>query len=95
LISKSTHHEVATGGQTEFGMRFNTLLKTGCISLVDDVQICAKNVALPEWLHRHLHAQTSFSRITASGMHVHQSLWKGDTNKFFDAKGYGHDQPAV
>jgi len=22
-------------------------------------------------------------------MHVHQSLWKGDTNKFFDAKGYG------
>ena len=24
-----------------------------------------------------------------SGMHVHQSLWKGDTNKFFDAKGYG------
>jgi glutamine synthetase len=23
-----------------------------------------------------------------SGMHVHQSLWKGDTNLFFDAKGY-------
>jgi glutamine synthetase len=23
-----------------------------------------------------------------SGMHVHQSLWKGDTNVFFDAKGY-------
>ena len=24
-----------------------------------------------------------------SGMHVHQSLWKDNTNKFFDAKGYG------
>jgi glutamine synthetase len=23
-----------------------------------------------------------------SGMHVHQSLWRGDTNLFFDAKGY-------
>ena len=23
-----------------------------------------------------------------SGMHVHQSLWKGDTNVFYDAKGY-------
>ena len=25
----------------------------------------------------------------ASGMHVHQSLWRGDTNLFFDATGYG------
>jgi glutamine synthetase len=52
------HHEVATGGQVEFGMRFNTLLKQA-----DSVMLykyIAKNVAVPERLHRHLHAQTAF-----------------------------------
>ena len=52
------HHEVATGGQTEFGMRFNTLLKQA--DRVMMYKYVAKNVAIPEWLHRNIHAQTAF-----------------------------------
>ena len=80
------HHEVATGGQAEFGMRFNTLLRQA-----DDVMLykyIAKNVAIQNGYTVTFMPKPLF-QDNGSGMHVHQSLWKGDTNKFFDAKGYG------
>ena len=80
------HHEVSTGGQVEFGLRFNTLLKQA-----DSVMLykyIAKNVAIQNGFTVTFMPKPLF-QDNGSGMHVHQSLWKGDTNKFFDAKGYG------
>ena len=80
------HHEVATGGQAEFGMRFDTLLRQA-----DKVMLykyIAKNVAVQNGYTVTFMPKPLF-QDNGSGMHVHQSLWKGDTNKFFDAKGYG------
>jgi len=80
------HHEVATGGQCEFGMRYDTLTKQ------------ADNVMLYKYIAKNVDVQNGFTvtfmpkplfQDNGSGMHVHQSLWKAGTNKFFDAKGYG------
>ena len=80
------HHEVATGGQVEFGLRFNTLTKMG-----DNVMLykyIAKNVAVQNGFTVTFMPKPLF-QDNGSGMHVHQSLWKASVNKFFDAKGYG------
>ena len=79
------HHEVATGGQVEFGLRFNTLTK-----MADDVMLykyIAKNVAVQNGYTVTFMPKPLF-QDNGSGMHVHQSLWKNGENKFFDAKGY-------
>jgi len=80
------HHEVATGGQVEFGMRFNTLLKQADSVMM--YKYVAKNVAIQNGFTVTFMPKPLF-QDNGSGMHVHQSLWKGDTNKFYDAKGYG------
>jgi glutamine synthetase len=80
------HHEVATGGQAEFGMRFDTLLRQA--DKVMMYKYVAKNVAIQNGYTVTFMPKPLF-QDNGSGMHVHQSLWKGDTNKFFDAKGYG------
>ncbi|MBI2830383.1 MAG: type I glutamate--ammonia ligase [Chloroflexi bacterium] len=80
------HHEVATAGQAEFGLRFNTLVKQA-----DSVMLykyVAKNVAYQNGFTVTFMPKPLF-QDNGSGMHVHQSLWKNGTNKFFDAKGYG------
>jgi len=79
------HHEVATAGQCEFGMRFDTLTRQG-----DNVMLykyIAKNVAMQNGYTATFMPKPLF-QDNGSGMHVHQSLWKNGTNKFFDAKGY-------
>jgi glutamine synthetase len=79
------HHEVATGGQCEIDMRFAPLLV-----MADNVmkyKYVVKNVARQHGKVATFMPKPLFGD-NGSGMHVHQSLWKGGTNLFFDAKGY-------
>ncbi len=79
------HHEVATAGQVELGMRFNTLTHMADQLLM--YKYIAKNVARKNGKTVTFMPKPLFGD-NGSGMHVHSSLWKGDTNVFYDAAGY-------
>jgi len=79
------HHEVATAGQTELGMRFDTLTRTADSLLI--YKYIAKNVARQNGLTVTFMPKPLFGD-NGSGMHVHMSLWKGDANAFYDESGY-------
>ena len=79
------HHEVATAGQCEIDMKFDTL-----VQMADNVlwyKYIVKNVA-----KKHNKVATFMPKPlfgdNGSGMHTHQSLWKGGKPLFFDEKGY-------
>jgi glutamine synthetase len=79
------HHEVATAGQAEIDMRYDTLVR-----MADNLlkyKYFVKNVARQNGLTATFMPKPLFED-NGSGMHVHQSLWKGDKNIFFDAAGY-------
>jgi glutamine synthetase len=79
------HHEVATAGQVELGMKFNTLLRMADHVLV--YKYIAKNVARQNGKTVTFMPKPVFGD-NGSGMHVHSSIWKGNKNVFFDASGY-------
>jgi len=79
------HHEVATAGQSELGIRFNTLTRMADQLLM--YKYIAKNVARRNGKTVTFMPKPMFGD-NGSGMHVSTSLWKGDTNVFYDAAGY-------
>ncbi len=77
-----SHHEVAHS-QHEIDMRY-----TDALTMADNVmtyRLVVKEVALKNGVYATFMPKPVFG-INGSGMHVHQSLFKGDSNAFFDAK---------
>jgi glutamine synthetase len=84
IIVEKQHHEVATAGQAEIDMRFAPLVKMG-----DNLmwyKYVVKNVA-----RKHGKTATFMPKPVfgdnGSGMHTHQSIWKGE-KPLFAGNGY-------
>ncbi len=83
--AEAHHHEVASGGQAEIDIRFNTMVNVADQSL--KYKYVVKNVA------RRYDKTVTFMpkplfRDNGSGMHVHVSLWKHGRNLFYQAGRY-------
>lgn len=79
------HHEVGTAGQGEIDMKYTTLTK-----MADSVmyyKYLVRNVARKHGKTATFMPKPIFGD-NGSGMHTHQSLWRGDTNLFWDERGY-------
>src|SRR3984885_6703510 len=78
------HHEVASGGQCEIGMKFNRLLP--CADQLMWFKYIVKNV-----VRKHGKTATFMPKPlfgdNGSGMHVHQSIWK-EGKPLFGGDGY-------
>ncbi|MBD3167501.1 type I glutamate--ammonia ligase [bacterium] len=92
ITVEAHHHEVATGGQGEIDMRFGPMLR-----MADQLMLfkyVVKNVA-----RRHNKTATFMPKPlwadNGSGMHVHQSLWKGDTPLFAGDRYAGLSETAL
>ena len=79
------HHEVVTGGQGEIDMRFTSLTRMADFLMM--YKYVVKNVARSYGMTATFMPKPLFED-NGSGMHVHQSVWKGDTNLFFSDKDY-------
>jgi glutamine synthetase len=80
-VDKS-HHEVAIS-QHEIDMRYDDAL-----TMADNVmtyRLVVKEIALKHGVYATFMPKPVYG-INGSGMHVHQSLFKGKSNAFFDAK---------
>ncbi len=79
------HHEVATAGQSEIDLHYDTLLRTADNLL--KYKYLVKCVARRHGLTATFMPKPLYED-NGSGMHLHQSLWKDDNNVFFDEAGY-------
>jgi len=79
------HHEVGTAGQAEIDMRFDTMLR-----MADKLMLykyVVKNVALANGYTATFMPKPIY-QDNGSGMHTHQSLWKGGDPLFYSESGY-------
>lgn len=86
IIVEYSHHEVASS-QHEIDLRY-----TDALSMADNVmtyRLVAKEIAQAKGLHATFMPKPVFG-INGSGMHTHQSLFKGPANAFFDKKDKFH-----
>ena len=80
------HHEVGTGGQAEIDMRYDSLTRMADKVLL--YKYIVKNVGKNHGKTVTMMPKPLFMD-NGSGMHVHQSLWKGEKNMFYDPANYG------
>ena len=86
IIVEYSHHEVASS-QHEIDLRYNDAL-----TMADNVmtyRLVAKEIAQQKGLHATFMPKPVFG-INGSGMHTHQSLFKGTSNAFFDKRDKFH-----
>ena len=79
------HHEVATAGQAEIDMKFDTLLTVA--DHIIKYKYIVRNTATA-FGKTATFMPKPISGDNGSGMHVHQSLWKGGEPLFYDEDGY-------
>ena len=87
IAIEAHHHEVATAGQAEIDMRFTTLTR-----MADNLMLykyVIKNTARKHGMTATFMPKPLFED-NASGMHVHQSLWNGNTNLFYSDRHYAN-----
>ncbi|MCG6553652.1 MAG: type I glutamate--ammonia ligase [Candidatus Magnetominusculus sp. LBB02] len=89
---EAQHHEVATAGQAEIDMRFSPLVKMADWLMIFKYVI--KNVAYKNGKSVTFMPKPLFGD-NGSGMHVHQSLWKGDKPLFPGKKYAGLSEMAL
>ena len=86
MVIEKQHHEVATGGQAEIDIVYDTLTKT------------ADNIMLYKYIVRNVAARHGKTATfmpkplygdNGTGMHTHQSIWQEGTNIFY-GDGYAH-----
>jgi len=83
-IRGEMHHHEAGKGQHEIGIRFDEALKTAdnimTLKMALKVQT-AKSELKASWMPKPIVG------FPGNGLHVHQSLWRGDKNLFYRPKG--------
>ena len=84
------HHEVATAGQTEIDMRFDSLTR-----MADNLMWYKYIVKQVAWKHGKTATfmPKPIFQDNGSGMHVHQSLWRSGKNLFYEKGGYADISP--
>jgi len=86
IVVEYSHHEVASS-QHEIDLRYG-----GALAMADNVmtyRLVAKEIAQAKGLHASFMPKPVYG-INGSGMHTHQSLFRGERNAFFDAKDKYH-----
>lgn len=83
--AEAHHHEVASGGQSEIDIKYNTMVHIGDQAM--KYKYVIKNVA------QRYHKTVTFMpkplfQDNGSGMHVHISLWKNGRNLFYETGKY-------
>src|SRR6266446_3018188 len=84
VVVEVHHHEVATAGQNEIGTKFAPLVERG--DWMMRLKYAVHNVAA-KYGKTATFMPKPIVGDNGSGMHVHQSIWKGDTN-LFAGEGY-------
>jgi len=84
LTVECHHHEVATGGQTEIDLKFDSLIKSADSMML--YKYIVKNVA-NQYGKTVTFMPKPLFQDNGSGMHTHQSLWK-DGKPLFAGDGY-------
>jgi glutamine synthetase len=84
ILVERQHHEVATAGQAEIDIRFDSLVR--CADKLMWFKYICKNVALRNGKTVTFMPKPLFGD-NGSGMHTHQSIWKGG-KPLFAGEGY-------